>query len=285
MKRHLSILAAGIICTFCLTACGNNIFQGLDEVELSDLPIEDQLENAISISDFNEVLNSADKIINSATASNTQKQLAYYTKSEAILGKNDITPLDLFSDIATSGDSQDNALSILDLNVDNKALIESSNAISSAEAYGTSNASSDQHLLKGIVNTMIMVNTINDNLIIKNNGEINQVDSSETYWDTINNILTPEDTPEGTTLADYSQNSVDGFESSNSLKSNQLSNMKKVNNAIQKVSDLQSAIKNGGSYTVNSVTKTYPALEGDAQPSNTSLTNLELQLEEIFKEI
>ena len=58
--------------------------------------------------------NYAETIINSSSASATEKSKAHITKAEAILGKNDQTPIDLFANIAsaatekTSGNSNRN---------------------------------------------------------------------------------------------------------------------------------------------------------------------------------
>tara|TARA_B100001989_G_C24507903_1_gene448721 strand:- start:522 stop:1379 length:858 start_codon:yes stop_codon:yes gene_type:complete len=283
MKSQIKFLFA-ILILFSVTSCGTNIFEGFVE-ENDDINLSDALDEATSVEDYNEIIEDADSIINSDAASDTDKADAYKAKSEAILGSIELSPIDIFSDLNDSATSGDNPLSVLDLDVDNAQLIESANAIASANALD-SDSTDDEDLLKGVVNTMVVVNTIDEALSISDDGEITQVNEDQTYWETLTDVMYPDDNNTSVTIADYAENAYDGYEDSDSLSSEQLSDLETTSEALTEVESLFSAITNGTSYTDPSGnTVTYPALSTDESASDEVNEFIETQLGNIFQDM
>ena len=282
MSNKLNQIIILFLCLSFISSCGTNIFEGLEDNEATtDLTV--QLEEAESVEDFNNIIDDADEIIDSETSSDDDKANAYKAKSEAIIGAMDLSPIDIFSDVNTSATDGSNPLSILDLNVDNEALIESANAMASANALGATNTD-DEDLLKGVVNTMVIVNTIDEVLSIDEDGEVEAIDSEATYWENIVEIMYPDDTNTNNTISDYSQNAYDGYEESDSLTNDQLDDLKTMNTAVERVEDLFEAVNTGGTYVDPSGTSiTYEALSTTEAPSSTVDSSIQEQLENIFR--
>ena len=222
--------------------------------------LTEQIENASSIEDFNTLITEADKII-SSNASNEEKANAHLIRAEAILGKSEITPLDIMGKIATTVEENDNPLNLLDTLAPIEDLLAASNSLTEADQLGYP-GSEDQQLLKGIVNTMIVVNTITTTFEIDENGNSNLNYNENTYKDALEEIMFPDNTNKtpSSNIFHYSQEAVNGFTNSNSLTSEQETESQEISDNINKVKILHEELN----------TKTE--------------TEIETELKEIFKD-
>tara|TARA_Y100000591_G_C21800577_1_gene681836 strand:- start:368 stop:1141 length:774 start_codon:yes stop_codon:yes gene_type:complete len=232
-----------------IPACGSNIMSPfLNDPEES---ITEKIENASSIDDFNSLITEADKII-SSDASNEEKANAYLIKAEAILGKSEITPLDIIAKIATTVEENDNPLNLLDTAAPIEDLLAASYSLTEATRLGNS-GSDDQQLLKGIVNTMIVVNTITTTFEIDENGN-STLKSGDNYSDALEEIMYPDNTNKtpSSNIFHYSQEAVNGFVNSNALTDEQEDESEKIRSEIEKVNDLYTDLENKDEGTVKS---------------------------------
>ncbi len=219
-----------------IPACGSNIMSPfLSDPEES---LTEQIENASSIDDFNSLITEADKII-ASDASDEEKANAHLIKAEAILGKSEITPLDIMAKIATTVEENDNPLNLLDTAAPIEDLLAASYSLTEATRLGNS-GSDDQQLLKGIVNTMIVVNTITTTFEIDENGNsnLNSNDSNiNTYKNAVEEIMFPDNTNQtpSSNIFHYSQEAFNGFENSNALTEEQKKESEKISENINKV--------------------------------------------------
>ncbi len=214
-----------------LTSCGTNIFQGLaGEPEKSLL---ESIEDASTTEDYNLLIEEADSIINSNSATNEEKAEAHLIKAEAILGKSGITAIDIMGDLASGITNGNNPINTLATTTDINDLITASESITAASTLG-SPGDENQNLMKGIVNTMIVMNTITEEFSIDENGNIENNVSS--YSTSLDNIMYPGDQTDNDILH-YSEEAIGGFTNSNALTNEQ-------NQQIQTISDQIELLKN-----------------------------------------
>lgn len=280
MKKYLSVLLLGVILLMS-SGCGKNIFSTfVDEEDQSSLSAK--LDNASSASDYQEIIEDSESIINSGSASNEEKQTAYYVKAEATLGKSDLSTLDLFADIANAADDEDaSALNMFDTQGNYEALLTASEAISSADSIAsTENVTNDQNLIKGVVNTLIVVDRVKNVFDVSSTGNMTVKDEESNVWDSLVAMVKPQGEESSVNLSDFSQAAKDGFTDSDSLKDDQLTDIDDINDKIIESEQLYAAVKKGG--TFDGVT--YPGLEGDASPTEEELISIENQLDGIFEE-
>jgi len=239
-----------ILLSLIVTSCGSNLFENADNTKVTDL--DQLLNNASSESDFSNIIALADQIIDSSSSTDTEKQDAYYSKSEAILGENSISSLDLFADLSTAAEDGNNEsiLSILELSAPNDALLEAAAAINSAEEIGTENKTADQNLIKGVLNTMIIVNSVSSIFEVDSDGELEEKTSSENFsWeDALEDFVFPGGSG-GNTIDSYAQDAVDGFSDSDAFgDGNELDELQKLSDAMSDVVELRNAIDSNDTY-------------------------------------
>lgn len=102
--RRLTFFAkigAIVLLPFFVTACGTNLFEGLVSQDTGNTieKMEAKLDDASSASDFQEIQNLADGVINDPNATSQEKQQAFAVKSQAILGQNNIGLVDVIGDL------------------------------------------------------------------------------------------------------------------------------------------------------------------------------------------
>jgi hypothetical protein len=239
-----------------VTSCGSNLFENADNTKVTDL--DQLLNNASSESDFSNIIALADQIIDSSSSTDSEKQDTYYNKSEAILGQNNIGTLDLFADLASAADSPtlNNVLTKINLNASKDALLEAADAIKEAEEIGsTENITDDQHLLKGVINTLIIVSSVHSLFEVDpETGELNEDISSENFsWENaIEEFIFPNDIDFENTIFNYAQNAVDGFSDSGAFgensDDNELNILQELSDAMFDVVELQNAIDSNDTY-------------------------------------
>ena len=214
-----------------LTSCGTNIFQGLaGEPEKSLL---ESIEDATTTEDYNLLIVEADSIINSNSATDEEKAEAHLIKAEAILGKSGVTAIDIMADLGSSITNDENPINSLSTSIDIQDLITASESITAATSLGNS-GDENQNLMKGIVNTMIVMNTISEEFSIDENGNVENNVSS--YSTSLDNIMYPGDQTDNDILH-YSEEAIGGFTNSNALTNEQ-------NQQIQSISDQIELLKN-----------------------------------------
>jgi len=201
--------------TTTLCGCGSNIFQGfVGEPEKSLL---ESIEDASTTEDYSRLITAADEIINNSSSTDAEKAEAHLIKAEAILGKSNITALDIMAELALSADQDTNPINVLSTSAPLEDLIEASTSLSAASDLGDS-GNEEQNLMKGIVNTMIVMNTITEEFTINENGDIENNVSD--YSDSLNNIMFPGDQTDND-IVYYSTQAFDGFDKSGALTEEQ----------------------------------------------------------------
>ncbi len=201
--------------TTTLCGCGSNIFQGfVGEPEKSLL---ESIEDASTTEDYSRLITAADEIINNSSSTDAEKAEAHLIKAEAILGKSNITALDIMAELALSADQDTNPINVLSTSAPLEDLIEASTSLSAASDLGDS-GNEEQNLMKGIVNTMIVMNTITEEFTINENGDIENNVSD--YSDSLDNIMFPGDQTDND-IVYYSTQAFDGFDKSGALTEEQ----------------------------------------------------------------
>jgi hypothetical protein len=238
-KKNFLVFLLGSL--FFISSCGTNVFEGLVDGD-EDTSLSSRIEDASSVADYEKILTDSLGIVTSDSMTDSEKGDTYFIMAEAVLGANDQSPLELFADIAESAENEgDNPLSILDIDVDHDELKKAAGYITSAE--GKIDANADQELLKGVVNTMIVVNAIKDVYIVDKNGDLTAKDADKSAVDNLSALLRPSGDSSG--LKTYSDNAVAGFEASDSLDETQLAKLEKIQTAINDLNTLN----NSGSVT------------------------------------
>tara|TARA_B100001175_G_scaffold63253_1_gene51403 strand:- start:5988 stop:6743 length:756 start_codon:yes stop_codon:yes gene_type:complete len=201
--------------TTTLCGCGSNIFQGfVGEPEKSLL---ESIEDASTTEDYSRLITAADEIINNSSSTDAEKAEAHLIKAEAILGKSNITALDIMAELALSADQDTNPINVLSTSAPLEDLIAASTSLSAASDLGDS-GNEEQNLMKGIVNTMIVMNTITEEFTINENGDIENNVSD--YSDSLDNIMFPGDQTDND-IVYYSTQAFDGFDKSGALTEEQ----------------------------------------------------------------
>jgi hypothetical protein len=280
IKKILKIVLCISLC-LSVVSCGSNIFEGFVEDDSAD-DLTAKIENASSTSDYEEIIEDADKLIASGSSSNAEKQDAYFIKAEATMGKAELSTLDLFADIASAADESDTSvLNLIDTDGKHDDLLAAAEAIASAESVNsTDDVDADQSLLKGVVNTLLVVDAIKSVFEVSSSGDLTQVDSGENYWDSLVTMVKPEGEDSDVLLSDYSSSAETGFADAASLSTEQQENVSETDDRIKESEDLYNTVKTGG--TFNGVT--YAGLVGDADPTGPELATIESQLDDIFAE-
>ncbi|RAP36490.1 hypothetical protein DID80_05270 [Candidatus Marinamargulisbacteria bacterium SCGC AAA071-K20] len=270
-----------ILLSLTLVSCGSNIFEGFENKDAAN-DLTTKIENASTTADYVEIISDTEKIIASADSSNSEKQNAYFIKAEATLGKAELSTLDLFADIASAATDEDaGALNLIDIEGKYDDLLAASQAIENAESVdSTSNVNEDQNLLKGVVNTLLVVDSIKKVFEVTSAGDLSQKDTTETYWDSLVGMVKPAGESSPIVLSDYSSNADEGFKDSASLTSDQQKAITDTNTNIKESEALYTVVKAGGTY--NGVS--YAGVSGDDQPTSAELLTIESQLDTIFAE-
>ncbi|RAP31762.1 hypothetical protein DID78_00365 [Candidatus Marinamargulisbacteria bacterium SCGC AG-343-D04] len=272
----ISFLMLFLCSSFLLVGCGTNIFEGFVDQEES---LGNLLDDASSVEDYRDILEKTSSIIESSSSSDAEKSDAFFVQAEALLGVNEVSSLDLFGELSTAADAaSSNPLSVLDIDTSNVDLIKASESIASANSLGGT-GSPDQNLLKGVVNTMVVVNTVQETFDVQEDGTLVQK-NNESYWDSLDSLMNPAGSSSDQTLKDFSDDAFSGFNNSGSMTSEQLEEVKSVNTAITESSALYKAVKEGGVYNG----KTYAGIVGDAAPTSAEVAMIEDQLSSIFKD-
>ena len=244
IKKGLALLMA----VFLLSSCGSNLFETLDTTSVAE-SFDELLGDASSVEEYSEIVDAANDIISSNTSTDQEKKDAYYAKSEALLGENEISTLDLFTDLAGASEegSSGNIIALFDLETDNDVLLEAAASISSAEGLVTSNSASlDQQLIKGVVNTMIIINTTKEVFDIGDDGEIEAKDDPDFTWeDSLEDFVFPNGTDEDD-ISEYSGSATEGFLHSGALNDDQNGELDKIDDAMDDIVSLQDKVSNEG---------------------------------------
>ena len=219
--------------TTTLCGCGSNIFQGfVGEPEKSLL---ESIEDASTTEDYSRLITAADEIINNSSSTDAEKAEAHLIKAEAILGKSNITALDIMAELALSADQDTNPINVLSTSAPLEDLIEASTSLSAASDLGDS-GNEEQNLMKGIVNTMIVMNTITEEFTINENGDIENNVSD--YSDSLNNIMFPGDQTDND-IVYYSTQAFDGFDESGALTDEQKVEAETIKQKIAEINTLK----------------------------------------------
>ena len=219
--------------TTTLCGCGSNIFQGfVGEPEKSLL---ESIEDASTTEDYSRLITAADEIINNSSSTDAEKAEAHLIKAEAILGKSNITALDIMAELALSADQDTNPINVLSTSAPLEDLIAASTSLSAASDLGDS-GNEEQNLMKGIVNTMIVMNTITEEFTINENGDIENNVSD--YSDSLNNIMFPGDQTDND-IVYYSTQAFDGFDESGALTDEQKVEAETIKQKIAEINTLK----------------------------------------------
>jgi len=222
-----------VLLFFSLTGCGQNIFSSF--VDNEDKDLTNKIENASTVDDFNALISDADAIINDPNATNEQKIEANYIKAEAILGKYETTPLDVMTKIATSTDEQKNPINIISTSAPKEALLDASSALAAAESLGGT-LNSDQNLMKGIINTMVVINTLNSTFNINENGDVEN--NITNYSQALDDIIYPDPNNTSKTILTYSTSALDGFQNSGALTTEQVDEAENIKTKVNAIDTL-----------------------------------------------
>ena len=229
MKKQVTLI---LLITFCITGCGTNLFDSfIDDPEES---ITEQIENASTPAEYALLIEETQKIIDS-DASDEEKGNAYLIQAEAILGKSEITPLDIIGKIATSIDTNDNPLNLLNTLASKEDLLDASNALYQANELGIP-GDEDQQLMKGIVNTLVVVTTITNTFEINSDGSIKNEDSIN-YRESLETIMHPNSDDPNKDIFHYSEEAYKGFSESNSLTKEQEEKSNKIKSEAEKIEE------------------------------------------------
>jgi len=234
-----------VLLFFSLTGCGQNIFSSF--VDNTDKDLTNKIENASTVDDFNALISDADAIINDPNATNEEKIEANYIKAEAILGKYETTPLDVMTKIATSSDGQQNPINIISTSAPKDALLDASSALAAAESLGGT-LNSDQNLMKGIINTMVVINTLNSTFNINENGDVEN--NITDYSQALDDIIYPDPSNTSKTILTYSTSALEGFQNSGALTTQQVD---EAENIKTKVNDIDTLFQNKNSKTSSQI--------------------------------
>ena len=238
------------LCLVSLSACGNNIFESFDDDENNTVNLINQLEYAESNEDLQNIIDNADEIINDPSKSNSEIGEAQLVKAEAIISQSGLSPLDVLADIGETVDNPNisnfNAMKIDESKKD--SLIEAANEINNANANGVE-GSNDQNLMKGITNLGVVSAVVDEGIIINENGNVSLKDDSKSYYQTLETMMYPDPTDTTKTTLDYATSGINGLEDSESFTDDQETQMDEMKTSIDKVNELHTAAKNGGTYT------------------------------------
>ncbi|RAP25941.1 hypothetical protein DID74_02675 [Candidatus Marinamargulisbacteria bacterium SCGC AG-333-B06] len=226
-----TILLLLLICT--ISSCGTNIFKGF--VAEPEKSLLESIEDASKPEDYSRLITAADEIINSSSATDAEKAEAHLIKAEAILGKSNITPLDIMADLALSAEGNTNPINVLNTSASIDDLIAASTSLSAANDLGDS-GNDEQNLIKGIVNTMIVMNTITEEFTINENGDIEN-DVSD-YSASLENIMYPDPSNTDLTILDYTNEALEGFTNSGALTAEQLAETKTIKTQVEDIKTL-----------------------------------------------
>tara|TARA_Y100001970_G_scaffold48106_1_gene60903 strand:- start:1184 stop:1939 length:756 start_codon:yes stop_codon:yes gene_type:complete len=219
--------------TTALCGCGSNVFQGF--VGETEKNLLESIEDASTTEDYSRLITAADEIINSSTATDAEKVEAHLIKAEAILGKSNITALDIMAELALSADEETNPINVLSTEAPIEDLIAASTSLAAASDLGDS-GNKEQNLMKGIVNTMIVMNTITEEFIIDENGKI--VNDVSDYSDSLDNIMFPGDQTDHN-IVYYSTQAFDGFDNSGALTEEQKDEADTIKQKIAEINTLK----------------------------------------------
>ena len=237
------------LCLVSLSACGNNIFESFDDDENNTVNLINQLEYAESNEDLQNIIDNADEIINDPSKSNSEIGEAQLVKAEAIISQSGLSPLDVLADIGETVDNPNisnfNAMKIDESKKD--SLIEAANEINNANANGVE-GSNDQNLMKGITNLGVVSAVVDEGIIINENGNVSLKDDSKSYYQTLETMMYPDPTDTTKTTLDYATSGINGLEDSESFTDDQETQMDEMKTSIDKVNELHTAAKNGGTY-------------------------------------
>ena len=234
--------------TTTLYGCGSNIFQGfIGEPEKNLL---ESIEDASTTEDYSRLITAADEIINSSTATDAEKAEAHLIKAEAILGKSNITALDIMAELALSADEDTNPINVLSTSASLEDLIAASTSLSAASDLGDS-GNEEQNLMKGIVNTMIVMNTITEEFTINENGDI--ANDISNYSDSLEAIMYPDPSNTDLTILDYTNEALEGFTNSGALTDEQLTETETIKTQITEIETLNESGENDESNIRNAL--------------------------------
>ena len=221
-----------------LLSCGSNIFENFNKDNEEDL--SELVDNASTVEDYNNIIDQANEVIDSTASNDNEKIEAYESLSTAILGANELSPLDLFVDIADAAEDSENIFNIVNIVADVDALIEASDALSEVDNLG-GELDESQHLLQGVTNTMIVMSVIDSVFEIDSSGDATLKDSETTFKEALKVIIYPDDN-ESKTIADYFAEANDSYNSSNSLTNSQLNDLDDAEKATEDLVELYEKI-------------------------------------------
>tara|TARA_A100001015_G_scaffold174960_1_gene194503 strand:- start:8235 stop:9092 length:858 start_codon:yes stop_codon:yes gene_type:complete len=233
-----------------LTGCGSNIFETFDDNENTTANLLNQLEYAETDEDYDKIIANTNLIINDPSSTNAEKGAAQLIQSEAIITKAGVTTIDMMGNIGTAVDNPDiSNFNALNVNANQKdALIKAAKQIENAESNGV-NPTEDQHLTKGVTNIAVAKATIDESLIINDDGTVTRKDETKSFFQSLETAMYPDPTDTTKTTSDYATSGIDGLTNSNSFTTSQNDEMNDVKTDIVKAQDLHTAAKNGTTYT------------------------------------
>lgn len=271
-----------LVLTLCLLqqGCGSSLL-GESKVDVASLSPKDQLKQASSTADYQDIVTRMDSILSSSTASKEKKQEAYAVKGEAQMGVLGISPLTLVSSVA--GSSNINLIQATKVSATLAQLTIAAESLNTANALiGTLNArlshsiqtqaqtvpalSSNQQLSRGVSNLYVVISMITGQYSISSSSTQNMiitpVDSTSTAAFRVAKLAS---TASVRGISYYADQAISGITLSGALKSDQQASLTKVQTATSEVNNLNTAIVANTAYTYKGIS--YNVQSGTNQDS------------------
>ena len=282
--------------SLCLTGCGENLFS-TSEPQASNL--DEAAQNATTEADFVELISAAARVINSSSASDSEKANAYFNRGFGTLGKLNVTDnlpttMELFSDIvdtATNSSSNfsadSNLFNLIDIgnNVSLSDIASASSDLNQASQLTSTLGESltgNEQMTRGIANSLLAVKTIKEVYNIDSSGALTPINSSNTTIENIEKLMNPgSNVP---SIVSSSTNAIDAFDKAGAFSESQSQEIKKIKSTSQNVENLYNATRPNATSKVfsfnnkNGVNRSYDLTSGsDADTFNA--------LNDVFKDI
>lgn len=242
------IIGVGLLFLLLLQGCGtSNIFDGFvddDSINVSEIASSadtseeyddiislnsDLLDDADSDSDYDDVITLANAVINSGDASDEQLSNAYVQRAEALMGKNDLKLLVIFSKIASLADNEEESNILDELTFDTTisevrlaaASINTADAIVSGNETLEDDLTESELLIRGMVNTIVVTEIFKQSFVFDSDFNISVSDTYSGDEDAALDALFETDDYDNN-IVDYAEASYDALNKTDILESDQL---------------------------------------------------------------
>jgi hypothetical protein len=254
--KKWGLLCSALLITLILTGCGTNLFEGMvtqpEETNATKI-----LENASTPEEFTKAIEIVDKVLEDPNATNNEKQDAYIVKSEAILGANEVSTLEIFSDVGTMAQNADdssnkeNIFNLIQISASLASVSDAADCINSANAVsvqaitlaGTPALSpsldANQQMLRGIANSLVVLKIAQTVYSIDEEGEVTPKTGFETPVQQLDGLMDP--TGVNHSIAYYGTNAIEAFEAADAFTADQLEQITKLKDLGTKIDDLYTA--------------------------------------------